>query len=224
MFARTIAVKPLRNFTSNAPGEDGDIFERDLGMSPASAIGAYLERMSDHASTDHVRTRMIEDMQDLREAGRLGPCLAVEGRSIDFLEKWNTFLEGDDSEEVARAVITPVEALVQNFAVRLFTPSKTRRGPIRAHHMSAPLDMETAERRIPIVEPLLNEHLQAGSFPAQSIGARTDHDGTGLIQVKLHDFQPALERARDVRNVMTWYPVETIELEIDRDDDFAPAM
>lgn len=224
MFAKTIAVKPLRNFTSNAPGENGDIFERDLGMSPASAIGAYLARMSDHVSTDRVRMRMIEDMQDLREAGRLGPCLTVEGRSIDFLEKWNAFLKGDNSDEVTRTVISPVEALVQNFAIRLFTPSKTRRGPIRPHHMSAPLDMETAERRLPIVEPLLNEHLHAGSFPPQSIGARTDHDGTGLVQVKLHDFQPALERARDVRNVMTWYPVETIETEINRDDDFEMAM
>ncbi|MBW3243687.1 hypothetical protein KUV57_13525 [Epibacterium sp. DP7N7-1] len=224
MFFRTIAVKPLRNFTSNAPGEDGDIFEREHGISASDGIGAYLDHMMDHASTDHVRTRMIDDMHELREAGLLGSSLAIEGRNIDFLEKWNAFLEGNDSEEVARAVITPIEALVKNFAVRLFTSSKNRRGPVRAHHMSAAIDMETAERRIPIVEPLLNDHLRSGSFPAQSFGARSDHDGTGLVQVKLQKFQPSFERARDVRNVMTWYPIETVEIDVDRDDDFEPVM
>ncbi|MEY8800210.1 hypothetical protein AB9K35_07830 [Leisingera sp. XS_AS12] len=220
MLHRTIEIRPLRLYTSYVPADEFDIFVREHGASPASAIAEYLSVMEHHPGMKGIRAAMVLDMQELRDGDHLGGPVDVEGRQIEFLDSWNAFLSGEDSPEIHARITGPIQALIENEAVRLFAPNKTRRGPIRPHHLGHAISLETAVRRLNGVERGLAERLMTGTSGAAFTGYRTAHDGNGLIQVKLEGFKPVLERARNTRNVMTWHALEMRDLSSDPE----PAM
>lgn len=224
MFPKTRAMMPLRIYTSFAPETDLDIFSREIGEVPGGTIRRFLNAMSGHPGMGLIRKRIIEDMSDLRDAQLLGAPLESPGRRIDYLGHWNAFLHGDNDEEITRTIAAPVVAMIESTAVQLFTVSKTRRGPLRERHLNASLDLSAASRRLALLEPFLDRSLACGTTPEHAAGARTSHNGSGYLHVKLLAGRPKFERARAVKNVVTWHPVQIQAIQAEPECDLQASL
>ncbi|MCW3782479.1 hypothetical protein [Defluviimonas salinarum] len=220
MLVRTIAKKPMHVYTSLAPSGEASFFDLMHGASADVAVRDFIRSVRDADGMAQVRMAILDDLDVLRDAGMLGEPIAAD-RDIPYLDAWNAFLDGEADAEARREVTLPVMAVIEAEALRLFTVSKTVRGPIRTHHLEAGLDFETAARRIARIEEGLAGVLTDGSSLDRHDGYRCAHSGSGLLRVRLREFRPVIEHAIARKNAASWHPLPVIEGRFESDYHFA---